>query len=452
VDHVLTRTALSLALVVGPSVNALAQGEKVERATGLPSVIQWTFNLDAAVSVYSFGHSLYANNRDDAAGDMGSRWLESFARPALSATLAFTSSELFGKLSVVGERTTHVGKNPETTPGLVGGNEDSFYPEDLSIGWRSGTAFSSLGVNAVELVFGRAPYQLGHGLLLYDGASEGGSRGGYWSNARKAFALAGIAKLNTGPHKLELFYLDKDELPESDSKSRLWGGNYEISFEERLTLGATYMRWMADDNVRPERNGLNVYDFRLYSTPLSALPLSFEVEYAIEGNGDKLSSNGWYSQVSYQLKKVAWEPRLSYRYAFFQGDDPNTAKDETFDPLTPGFNDWGAWWQGEIAGEYFVSNSNLKSHQIRLHTSPNEFIGTGLIGYIFKVVRPAALQQEMTTDDVATEIDWYMDWELSGNFTTSIVLAWASPGEVVKQLYDRTKDFTYVMLYLQYSY
>jgi hypothetical protein len=450
-DNRLNRNVLSLVLFLGPCVNILAQGERQERSVGLPSAFQWTFNLDAAVSFYSFGHSLYTNPRNDATNeDLGSRWLESFARPALSATYAFTSSELFGKFSVVGERTTHVGKNPETTPGLVGGNEDSFYPEDAYVGWRSGTAFSGLGEDALELTVGRAPYTIGHGFLLYDGASEGGSRGGYWSNARKAFAFAGIAKLNTGSHKLEAFYLDRDDLPEVDSKSCVWGGNYELSFAERLTLGATYMRWMADENVRPDRNGLNVYDFRLYSTPVSAIPLSFEGECAIENNKDKLSSNGWYGQVSYRMKEVAWQPRLSYRYAFFQGDDTTTAKNESFDPLSLGFNDWGAWWQGEIAGEYFVSNSNLKSHQIRLHMSPNESIGTGLMCYVFKVVRPAALG--VTADDVATEVDWYTDWKLNDNFTASIVLAWASPGEVVKQLYDRTKDFTYIMLYLQYSY
>ena len=59
---------------------------------------------------------------------------------------------------------------------------------------------------------------------------------------------------------------------------------------------------------------------------------------------------------------MAWKPKISYRYAFFQGDDPTTAVNEAFDPLLPGFYDWGTWWQGEIAGEYFLSNSNLISH------------------------------------------------------------------------------------------
>ena len=38
---------------------------------------------------------------------------------------------------------------------------------------------------------------------------------------------------------------------------------------------------------------------------------------------------------------VAWKPKLSYRYAFFQGDDPETATNEAFDPLFLGFYDWG---------------------------------------------------------------------------------------------------------------
>ena len=49
-----------------------------------------------------------------------------------------------------------------------------------------------------------------------------------------------------------------------------------------------------------------------------------------------------------------WQPVLYYRYAFFEGDNPNTAANENFNPLFPAFNDWGSWWQGEIAGEWFL--------------------------------------------------------------------------------------------------
>jgi hypothetical protein len=64
-------------------------------------------------------------------------------------------------------------------------------------------------------------YRLGHGFLLWDGAAEGGSRGGYWTNGRKAFQFAAIGRVKPGPHLGEFFYLDKDELDESDSGTRL---------------------------------------------------------------------------------------------------------------------------------------------------------------------------------------------------------------------------------------
>ena len=81
---------------------------------------------------------------------------------------------------------------------------------------------------------------------------------------------------------------------------------------------------------------------------------------------------------------MRWQPKISYRYAIFQGDDPGTATSEAFDPLIPGFYDWGTWWQGEIAGEYFLSNSNLQSHQLRVHVTPSESVGGGLFAYQFR--------------------------------------------------------------------
>ncbi len=154
-------------------------------------------------------------------------------------------------MSAVGERTYG------SVPAAFGEDVSSFGPEDLYIGWRSGKSLA-IGENAVDFSVGREPYQLGHGFLLYDGAAEGGSRGGYWTNARKAFEFAAIGRVNPGRHKAEVFYLDKDELAEEDSGSRLWGANYEYAFNDQSTVGATYMKWFAACRCqagarRPER-------------------------------------------------------------------------------------------------------------------------------------------------------------------------------------------------------
>jgi hypothetical protein len=416
------------------------------RTTGLPHGLDWTFNFDASAGAFGFANSLYANPKpEEPSGNLSDNWLESSVKPAITGT--FTSSkswQLYGKVSAVGERTF------SAPPSLVGEDASSFKVEDLHLGWRSGKAVGS-SENELEFTVGRAQYQLGHGLLLWDGAAEGGTRGGYWSNVRKAFEFAAIGRFKPGHHTLEAFYLDKDDLPEADSGSRLWGANYQFAIGESSTIGATYMKWYAHRDVKPQRDGLNVYNVRAFIADPKLKGFSFEGEYAKEDNGDALDSYAWNALAAYQLD-VSWKPKLSYRYAFFEGDDPATTRNEAFDGLFTGFYDWGTWWQGEIAGEYFVSNSNLASHQVRLHLAPNDSIGTGLIFYKFLADKPASVGPEVTSNDVAVELDWYMDWKVNKNFTVSFVGAFANPGKLVEQVYDRTKNFAYGMIYVAYSY
>ena len=58
----------------------------------------------------------------------------------------------------------------------------------------------------------------------------------------------------------------------------------------------------------------------------------------------------------------------------------------------------------------------------------------------------------MTSHDLAFEVDWYMDWKINTNFTASFVAAYTDPGKAVQQAFDRTKNFTYGMVYLAYSF
>ena len=417
------------------------------RTTGLPSQLAWTFNFDAGWGNFGFQNSLYNNPKEGVEENLSDQWFEGYVKPALSGAYTGGKGELYGKVSAVGERTYG------SVPDAFGEDVSSFQAEDLYVGWRSGNSLERFGENGVDLTIGRAQYQLGNGFLLYDGASEGGSRGGYWTNARKAFQFAAIGRFKPGNHKVEAFYLDRDELPESDSGSRLWGVNYEYSFSENSTVGATYMKWYADSAIKPERDGLNVYDFRAFVTPLPSLEdLSVEAEYAHEDNGDALDSNGWYLQGAYQLSGITWKPKISYRYAFFEGDDVTTTKNEAFDPLFLGFNDWGTWWQGEIAGEYFLSNSNLTSHEIRVHVTPTAAVDTGLIFFSFGLDHPASFAPGALAKDVATELDWYTEWKINENFTLTLLAAYADPGKAVQQAFDRTKNFTYGMAYVAYSF
>ena len=413
---------------------------------GLPKGILWTFNFDAGIGAFGFFNSLYTDVRPDPSGDLSENWFESFVKPALSASVAAGKSEFFGKLSAVGERTF------AAPPPLVGDEASSFQVEDAHLGWRSGTALG-VGENALEFTVGRAQYRIGHGFLLWDGAGEGGSRGGFWTGARKAWEFAGVAAFRPKRHNLEAFYLNRDEVPESETNTKVWGANYELSLGAATTFGLTYLNFEADSDALPARDGMDVYNGRLFTAPFTALPgLAFEAEYAREENDDLLTSTAWTAQAGYELGSVAWKPRLSYRYAFFEGDDPATSTNESFDMLLPGFYDWGTWWQGEIGGEYFLSNSNLISHQVRLHLTPSESVTGGLIGYLFRLDQPASFAPGVTSEDLATELDAYVDWSLNDNIIVSFVAAWADQHEAAEQGFDRTSNFSYGMIYFAYSY
>jgi len=435
------RSALAaLILVAAPAVQARAQEAKPVEPPGLPKKVQWTFNFDAGLGAFGFGNSLYANRPDRLTDSLSDNWLESFVKPALSGTYKLKHSELFAKISAVGERTY------SAPPPLVGAEASSFKVEDLYIGWRCG---STCPRNPVEITVGRAPYKIGHGMLLWDGASEGGSRGGFWSNARKAWGFAAVARFTPKHNTLEGFYLDKDELPESDAGTRVMGANYERTLGDATTLGATYLHTLATDYAT--RNGMNVFDVRAFTAPLRTLPgLSFEIEYAYEKNGDLIKSDAWNALAAYEFSGIKWKPKLSYRYAFFEGDDPaTTTVNEGFDPLLTGFYDWGTWWQGEIGGEYFLSNSNLISHQVRVHVTPNDAVSGGVLLYVFRT-QHAVLP--VTSNSVLNEVDAYTDWKVNANFILSFVAAFANPKDAVEQKFGRTDTFTYGMIYAAYSF
>ena len=53
---------------------------------------------------------------------------------------------------------------------------------------------------------------------------------------------------------------------------------------------------------------------------------------------------------------------------------------------------------------------------------------------------PASYGPGVTDRDVAFETDLYADWKVNGNFTVSLVAAYADPGRAVQQATGRTKN------------
>jgi len=407
--------------------------------------LKWTFNFDATWGTFGFGNSLFQDPRENTPIDLSDQWFEGAMKGALNGVFTLAStSQVYGTASAVGERTYG------SAPRLVGPDLSSFGAEEFSIGWRSGKSIGN-SENLVDVVAGRVPYRIGHGMLVADGSAEGGSRGGYWSNARKAFELGVIARLSPGPNRIEAFYLDRDDLPEHDIGTRLAGLNYEFAPAEHSTIGASWFRTFANDPDALRRDGMNVFNARVYSEPPMLRGLGVEAEYAAERNGNLVASNAWTIEPSLSIE-AAWSPRVSYRYAFFQGDDPASAEDEAFDSLMPGFHDWGTWFQGEIVGGYALANSNLISHRARIHVEPRDTISGGLMLYKFNIDQPATFEDGVTSRELAAEADLYVDWQVVERLTASFVVAFADPQAAAEQAYGRTRSFRYGLVFLAYKY
>jgi hypothetical protein len=61
-------------------------------------------------------------------------------------------------------------------------------------------------------------------------------------------------------------------------------------------------------------------------------------------------------------------PFVSYRFAYFTGDDQSGTT--TTGPFTS-FNDWNEWYIGEIVGEWVAGNSNINASIVRLRANPS---------------------------------------------------------------------------------
>src|SRR5688500_1140559 len=178
------------------TATATAAEVEAERGTGLPDRGEWTFNLDIGVGAFGFDNSLYGNQRPDPSGDLSDDWFESYIKPALAVEFPIKRGALFAKASAVGVRTF------SAPPTLVGDDASSFEIEYSYVGWRSGDSLGGTD-DLLQSTLGRAPYHLGHGMLIWDGAGDGGSRGGFWSGARQAWESSAVGRLQSGAHALE---------------------------------------------------------------------------------------------------------------------------------------------------------------------------------------------------------------------------------------------------------
>lgn len=392
--------------------------------------------------------------KDDASiGANTNSWYETAIHPGVEGRYHFQENgEAYGRFSFVNGNTQDIDAAGSNVGFGNDGDTSHTAVENAYLGWRSGNLFSSLGKDFLDLSFGRQQYVAGTGFLFYNQSSNGKNRGAYWSGERKAADYAGIAKINYQQFKADLIYFKANDNPNSDTK--VGGITLDYSLGDFGSVGGGYYNVNSDIQTR---DGMDVYDIRFETTPFKAFntadilkPIEFDGEYVYEDNGNDLSASAWYLSMGYGWDKVSWTPTLTYRYAHFEGDNPNSSKSQDFDPLFYGFYDWGYWYQGEILGEYALLNSNLNSHMVRLSVDPTTSIHVNLFYYKFLLDKASSFGVQ--SDNFADEWNLVMDWTANDSFALSLVGGYAKPDSGAKQAYGDNKDWTYGMAYIIYSF
>jgi hypothetical protein len=411
------------------------------------SVLKGTFKGDIAYMPQSnswFGES-EAN-----VGAKSDEWWEAGVHAGIEGSYFLENNgEMYGRVSFVYSSTDDVDAAGSDLPNDETPSRASM--ENYYIGWRSGDTFG-LGKDFLDISVGMQPYQAGTGFILYDMGSDGGSRGGYWIGERKAADFAALAKFKYKSLKVDLLYTEANDNPKSNTD--ISGVTIDYDLGALGSVGGGYYYIESDIDTRDE---MDVYDIRFAATPFAAFdtaewlnPIRFEGEYVDQDNDDLLDAAGWYLSAGYDWKDAPWTPALTYRYAAFDGDDPNSAKSEDFDPLFYGFYDWGTWFQGEILGEYVLLNSNLNSHMVRLNVSPMKNVSINLFYYNFELDDAAGFG--VSSDSFADEWNMMIDWTVNDAFAVSLVGGIAMPDDGAKEYSGGDDDWSYGMMYFTYSF
>lgn len=452
-------SALALFVFLHATVALADDPSPLQIYEGSDALLKATFVLQTAG--FRDIHSWWGKAQQNIGGS-GNDWFELGVQPGLEGQLDLGSyaGTVYGRVS---------GIFTLTAGGLdaAGSNFDPRTPSDVTIGqaylgWRSGDAIPFLGPDAIQLSFGSQEYEVGSGLLFWDGGTDGGPRGGFWLGMRRAFELAGIARLETHGVKAEVVFLRPDDVP--NTSTYLYGTNWEVALGEngRLgTLGAGY--WKIDRSKQIRREGLSVYDVRADLSPLDGgtlLPgLRLAGELAYEYNPDLVDANAWFGEAGYAFESIPAQPYASYRYAFFSGPGRRSFEGR-FDPLFYGGSDWGTWYVGEILGNFVLTNSNIVFHTLRLRFAPRDDLVVHLLGHYAELdrlpneiaSRVSMRAASVTSRRVAEEVDLVAEWTATDWLSLSGVIGAAFPNQAAQEYTGGAETWVHFMLFSQIAF
>mgnify|MGYP006270402649 CR=1 FL=1 len=320
--------------------------------------------------IFTLNNPMAENPALGADTDGRSTWTESLLQAGIAGATRLTDGGWYGFGAV-------------TAIGVASYGEDIFRNDtrsslDLEKAY-AGIFYAPTGGDLrLKLSVGRQNYSLNTGFLVSQFGSQwnAGPRPGVYLAPRTTQDRSVIATARYADWKGTFFLLDPNELGSIESDTRLLGLNLAKATAGRWSWDVTALHvpesktaYRAPDAITRSREGLWTAAGHLRMRTRPDRPgLWFEAEFAHQFHDDfAMSAWAGYAQLGYVARDLPWTPSLSYRYALFTGDDPETDDYERFDTLYSGGLDH--WLQG-ISINKLLTQANRGSHRLRVNVAP----------------------------------------------------------------------------------
>lgn len=397
---------------------------------------------------------------DHPSGSGYTAWLEGFASLGLYGIFKAVPSmnlHLYGGLSYLASYSL----GPELFTDrsrFYGGVEDAF------VGFVGGGRTGNGHNYRYNMLYGRKQFVLADGFLLINTAMNGADRAALQLNPRwanKSLFQAGFAldRLSIG-----VFRLEPNELPMLNSNTVINGANLELGNRDRILIGASFLqvprssfKYYSPDGAIHTREGLQVYNLRFFKSAAPAKGgLFFKAEGAYERNPNfNMGAFAFYGELGWKFSMVKSQPAISYRFAYFSGDDPDTERYERWDALYTGGNG-EQWVQGSNMYK-IVQNSNEMSHRLQVVVNPLPRVQ--LVTQLWAFFAPQKVNlggnpalSYIKSNYYGSELNFTIKYFRSSHWYFHLNTAYTIPGNAIRDVVPNTKDWFCLSVFARYSF
>ena len=180
-------------------------------------------------------------------------------------------------------------------------------------------------------------------------------------------------------------------------------------------------------------------------------------EYAAQSNENfSMDARAGWAELGYVFPSKRWAPTVSYRYARFTGDDPETDTYERWDPMLSGGT--GEQWVQGANHFKVVQDSNVVAYRLqgRLRISPKVELVPQLWAFRAESrthVGGNPALSFLEDDEYGYEANLTVKWFANRNTYIHGHIAYTWPGKATEAaLGDSFKDWLSLMVFVRYAF